>query len=208
MNQIFDYETVLHGAVPRRANVCLHYGPDSKLRWEHLTEALEPKGRLRLGFARWPMGFPWVRCRLVPQLPVLPLPSPDYFAVVPEFYDHSIISRNVAAAFGLAVTPIAHIQFGVPLADIAGLVAPSITTTGIAHAGVEFPDWRGVEPTPGLGRRFAFHVSDQVGQGFAILGRNVLNHLLVLYRGHSYEGLPEGAPAQLSGQVFLGADSP
>jgi hypothetical protein len=194
MDSIFDKSSGL-GNTPYTANVCLHR--------KHLGQGVPP---YRLGMTAWYQGYPWVFCRLSSS-EIIPNCHYKPFAFAPEL-SHSIISLALANYFRLPRISGVAFRCPQPLAHYAGIPSQPISATRITKARVRFDTTADVEPAPGGVNTFAFWISDTVEDDFAAIGRNIMERLVLVYRGSCYDGIPSGTPRELKGEVYFGDQNP
>ena len=129
-----------------------------------------------------------------------------HFAIAPELRV-SIVSYSIASYFGIDIKPIGYgAHRSVPLAQFAGIVAAPITSLWRSTCWLDFAGASSVFPRLDNIGPAELWISDTVAGDFAVLGRDVLNSMLVLYRGVAYDGLPSGARKPEVGRVYFGAD--
>lgn len=213
--QQFTPGPVIQGQVPGAFNICLHYGRDG-----NHAEHLPPVGvfgdtKCRMAATTWGSGIPSVNVRLYPNPAPVTTWSPGGtggiapthpFALTPEF-PCSVISRSVASKFGLAPTS----RVGRPWPPPWGQFAPiwrthPLMASASVVARAEMSCNSHVTPNPFSSDAVSFWVSDMVPDDFAIIGRDICDKMLLLYRGDAYEGLPSGRPPTPDGRLYYGAD--
>jgi hypothetical protein len=133
------------------------------------------------------------------------LPQP--FALCPEL-SHSFISEHLAQSFGLNIRELAIPQL-FPLRQVAlfSQKQAQVASTHIASATIQIECYSGITPVPLQNMQYDFIVlcGDKFLPNTAIMGRNIINHMLVLYRGLYRVNHVVAAPD--IGHVYFGQDT-
>jgi len=223
MRQIFKHQAVLQGngnaPVPMRggANICLYYCPDV---YKNTHIPVDGQDQFRMEVVEWPDHHAEIETWLYPpgrrpnrymvlsgpQAPALP--ARHRFAVFPDF-PRSLVSEDVARHFGLDVVASHPEDYPSPLGRIVpAVLGQPIAGRRIARATIEIRCHAGIDPDPLPEEKcFDFLVADNVPANFALLGRDVLNCMLLLYRGCPVSGLDD-EPTEWGhqGRLYFGAE--
>ncbi len=210
---------------PRAANICLYYDIE--------RQHLYPYGEARMGYIDWEedletairQPYPEIATYLYPATrawatPVKTLtgakppddPTPMPFAVYPAF-PRSVISKYIADRFHLHLIPIGHggiipPHCRIPFNKLFYDATIPIPAQFLTSAHLEMNCSGRINPAPYPGRRhFQFLVLDDdwVPNRLAIIGRDILNHLLLVYRGHANRNALPGVKTR--GRLYFGYDN-
>ena len=199
---------------PRRGtNICLYYGNDKINGNQHLIY----DDTARMGYVQWDARFAMIEAGLIPvgtnvirvfQGPdALPAHERKPFAICPDF-PFSVISEDIARHFGLLPPNPLYVpyQCNASIFDIFGLPQPVFFT--FVEALLEIRFCSAVEPKLNLRHPFEFAViRRRMNLDFddlAILGRDVANHMLFLYRGRMPTAIKQ---AHEHGRLYFGKDT-
>ena len=206
---------------PGATKICLYHGRAGHGE-EHLSR-LTPAERGRMGFLDWHIGCPVVMAQLFPvpagvvrlRGPNATGPKPKSFAVCPEL-ENSYISKALATHFGFREAK-RHITSPeiVPLLDLLGVKRP-IPWYAYVSASVELEASISVFPPPlPADKEFKFRIV-KTPDDLAILGRNVIDRMLLLYRGgyvlnrhrlNPRDSMAIAANSPARGRFYYGYDS-
>jgi len=202
MSQLF-----VDHANAQASNVCLFLGPDA-----HGTAHMPcDHHRYRMGFEEWNNSYPGCHARLqsdpiswlrtAPQTQDKPRPSPKCFRIYPHLR-RSYVTEPMAAHFALQnLMPINNIEPDpIPLPP----ATHAIQSLGFYEAYIAIECSQAIqEPVPI--HRLRFHVLFGVPGEIGIIGRNVLEHMLLLYRARSNHCALRGSRHR--GRVYFGRDT-
>lgn len=210
--QIFDDLPALEGNPPRYAgNICLHYGRDRD-GYEHLSERGDSAiaGKARMGFVRWETGYAMINIYLHP-FPARPntraLSQPLQFAVCPAL-GRSLISEEIAKKYNLLPQPDSLIECcNLPLQQLVYGRTATISGRRSSRVLIGISCDSKVFPEP---FNICHHVSfvvvgdKQFSKDLAIIGRDIIDYMLLLYRGSVPPDI-ESAPKH--GRLYFGRDT-
>jgi len=200
-------------------NICLYPRADADGN-AHLSHSIFKNPlSARMGYVDWQGPYPWIRACLVPTgagpngIAVLrgPVAPPKVrlhpFAPCPEL-PRSFISESIARQFRLLVGNGIPQLLPVPLVALVSQRRVSISSSHSAWASIDIRVDENIRP-PVLPKTAEFQFIVLCGPRFrddvAILGRDVLNHILLLYRGDYRAGTM--APPSGVGRVYFGRDT-
>jgi hypothetical protein len=201
------------GRVLPGSSICLYTGSG------HLPQ----DGRARMAHVAWQSGHPEIRIRLQPaggiHVQSQKEVQPVRFAVCPSLA-YSFISRSVADHFSLATRRTIPVFCNVPsFRVIYGMNTYVLSSSAVqATVSIDYSDCSvGVRPCPvRQDRTYWFLVLDadsapsrlqgigaHIPEQLAVIGRNIINHMLLLYRGTLPERIRD---THTMGRLYFGYD--
>lgn len=185
------------------SNICLHLGPVRAGRG-HLEQ--DPyKVKYRMGGVKWPAGDALLNVRLKSvEHPVVRIvghnPESDWhpFAICP-YISKTIISEDVSDQFGLGAGINQMIPCNIPILDMLGWIQiPPLVSVRTVNVSIEVECLTCIDPQPIINYEREFEIlivqRGRVSPNLAILGRDVLQHMLLLYQGQTLPHLQTNPP--------------
>jgi hypothetical protein len=193
-----------HGVLDRQGvNICLHLGHDGDGH-RHLDQ--DPnQTNCRMGGVEWLSGCAKLNVRLSPVgHPAVPIvrPGPEFdwcsFAVCPCI-SRTLISEDVADRFNLGAGVNEVVRCSLPVLDMLGWQPQQpLVSVRTAKAWVDVKCLPFVEPRPIVSYQHEFEIlivqRGRVSPDLAILGRDVLQHVLLLYQGQTPAHVADDPP--------------